>query len=157
MDITLGISLLALLVSVYSLYESRRNNRINQEPVLAGHESESQTAYRYEITNKGNGTAFFEKVEYFLNLQPLDNKSFRDAVRETLTKEEIRAELTITHLGQKGVMSPGETIVLGSILFPAEDAIKFQNIGKEFAVRITYKSSHGDKKVWASNDELQEI
>lgn len=154
MDTTLAISLVALLVSVYTLYESRKNNRISEEPVLVGHECESQTTYRYEITNKGKGTAFFEKVEYFMNLRPLEEKSFRDAVRETLTEEEIRAESTITQLGQKGVMAPGETIVLGSISFSAEDAVKFKKMDKAFAVRITYKSAHGDKKIWASNDGL---
>ena len=156
--VSITIAIIALLISGYSVYENRRNNRIGQAPALMGHENESPTEYSYVIKNKGNGPAYFEKVEYFLNLQPLDDKPLREAVREVLSDKGMRFQSTITHLAQKGVMAAGEEIILGRILFLPEDAEKFQGIDDaEFAVRITYKTSHGETKVWASDDRLQNI
>lgn len=145
------------MVAAFSLYENRRNNRISAEPVIVSLEIESPTEYRFEIINKGKGTAFFENVEYFANLKPIDRELFSGAVMEMLTKEGIQASLTTTKPGHKCVMASGETIVLGSITFKPEDAVKFRKMDKEFGVRITYKSAHGYKKIWASNDELTKI
>lgn len=156
--VSIAVAILALFVSGYSVYENRRNNRIGQAPALVGHENESPTEYSYFIQNKGNGPAFLEKVEYFLNLQPLDDKPLREAVREVLINKGIRFQSTITHLAQEGIMAAGEEICLGRIVFFPEDADKFQSIDDaEFAVRITYKSSYGERKVWASDDRLQNI
>lgn len=82
--LSIVVAVLALVISGYSVYENRRNNRIGQAPALMGHENESPTEYSYFIKNKGNGPAFFEKVEYFLNLRPLDDKPLREVVREVL-------------------------------------------------------------------------
>jgi hypothetical protein len=156
--VSLIIAILALLVSTYSVYESRKSNRIGHEPVLVGHESESPTEYCYEIKNKGNGSAFFEKVEYFLNLQSLKDKSLKEAIREVLTKNGIRCQTTITNLGQESVMAPGETIVLAKIMLSLEETSKFEAItDAKFAVRILYKSAHGNRKVWASDDRLLNV
>ncbi len=127
--VSIAIAIIALLISWYSVYENRRNNRIGQTPALMGHEIESPTEYSYVIQNKGTGPAYFEKVEYFLNLQPLDDKPLREAVREVLAKKRIRFhQSTITQLAQKAVMVAGEEILLGRILFLREDGEKFQGI-----------------------------
>jgi len=55
-------------------------------------------------------------------------------------------------------MAAGEELCLGRIIFTTQDADKFHGIDDaEFAVRITYKSSHGERKVWDSDDRLLNI
>ncbi|EMP57376.1 hypothetical protein MSNKSG1_02108 [Marinobacter santoriniensis NKSG1] len=157
METSLIISALALVTSAYSIYETRRNNRLGQSPTIVGHENESPTEYSYSITNKGNGPAYFEKVQYFLNLQPIEDKPLGEYLKEILNKNEIRYSSSITNLGQKSVMAAGEVITLAKIAFPAEDSEKFQNLDQEFSVRIVYNSLHGDEQVWCSDSRLENI
>lgn len=84
MDASLIISWLALVASAYSIYETRRNNRLGQSPVIVGHKNEGPTGYSFSITNKGNGPAYFKKIQYFLNLQPIEDKPFGESVKEIL-------------------------------------------------------------------------
>lgn len=152
---SLVISVVALLVSGYSVYDSRRSNRIGHAPAIVGNESEGPTEYSYAIKNKGNGPAYFERVEYFFDSQPLQ-KPFREAIHEALAGGGIRFESKITQLGQKTVMGAGEEILLGMIRFSAEDGAKFREL-KPFDIRIVYRSAYGERKVWATNDALQNI
>ena len=152
---SLTISVIALLVSGYSVYDARRSNRIGHAPAIVGNELESPTEYSYSIKNKGNGPAHFERVEYFFDSQPLE-KPFREAVYEALSSAGIRFESTITQLGQQTVMGAGEEILLGRIRFSDEDGKKFREL-KSFDIRIIYKSAYGDRNVWATNDSLQNI
>ncbi len=157
MDASLIISGLALVASAYSIYETRRNNRLGQSPVIVGHENEGPTGYSFSITNKGNGPAYFKKVQYFLNLQPIEDKPFGETVKEILNKNEIRHTSSITNMGQRGVMAAGEEIALAKIAFPLEDSERFQSLDHEFAVRIIYESLHGDEQVWCSDSRLENI
>src|SRR5690606_25283657 len=154
---SLAISVLAFVASAYSVYETRRNNRLGQAPAIVGHEHESPTESSYLIKNKGNGPAYFQQVQYFLNLQPVENKSLGEIVRDVLNRNEVRHSSSITNLAQKGVLAAGEEILIAKIAFPPEDAEKFQNLGQEFAIRIVYKSLHGDEEVWSSDDRLEDI
>ena len=155
--LSLPLSILALLISGYSVYENRKNNRIGHKPTIVSHENNTPTEHSYSIQNKGNGSAYFEKVEYFLNLEPLKNKSLSEAVEEVFAAKGVRYKITITHLGQKGVMAPGEEIVIGKIIVHPEDVRKVQGIDNQakFDIRITYKSIYGEPTVWASDDRLQ--
>lgn len=157
MDPSLFISALALLASAYSIFEARRNNRLGQSPVIVGHESEGPTEYSFSISNKGSGPAYFEKVQYFLNLQPIEDKPIRESIREILHNNKIRHNSSITNLGQKTVIAAGEEITLAKIAFRQEDSEKFQNLDQELAVRIVYRSSHGEEKVWSSDSRLENI
>jgi len=157
MDASLIISGLALVASAYSIYETRRNNRLGQSPVIVGHENEGPTGYSFSITNKGNGPAYFKKVQYFLNLQPIEDKPLGESVKDILNKNDIRHSSSITNLGQQGVMAAGEEITLAKIAFPLEDSEKFQNLDQEFAVRIIYSSLHGNEQVWCSDSRLENI
>lgn len=152
---SLVISVIAILISGYSVYDVRRSNRIGHTPAIVGNEFESQTEYSYSIKNKGNGPAYFECVDYFFDSEPLE-KPFREAVYEALTNNGIRFESKITQLGQKTVMAAGEELLLGRIRFPVEDSGKFRKM-KLFDIRIVYKSAYGEPKVWATNDRLQNI
>lgn len=157
MDASLIISGLALVASAYSIYETRRNNRLGQSPVIVGHENEGPTGYSFSITNKGNGPAYFKTVQYFLNLQPIEDKPFGESVKEMLNKNDIRHNSSITNLGQHGVMAAGEEITLAKIAFLLEDSEKFQSLDHEFAVRIIYSSLHGDEHVWCSDSRLENL
>lgn len=157
MDASLIISWLALVASAYSIYETRRNNRLGQSPVIVGHENEGPTGYSFSITNKGNGPAYFKKVQYFLNLQPIEDKPFGESVKEILNKNDIRHNSSITNLGQHAVVAAGEEITLAKIAFSLEDSEKFQNLDHEFAVRIVYSSLHGDEQVWCSDSRLENL
>lgn len=157
MDPSLVISALAFLASAYSVYETRRSNRLGQSPAIVGHESESPTEYSFSITNKGSGPAYLEKVQYFLNLRPIEDKPLGESVREILNNKQIRHTSSITNLGQRAIIAAGEEITLAKIAFPQEDSEKFQELDQELAVRIVYKSSHGDEKVWSSDSRLENI
>ena len=93
-------------VAAYAVYESRRINRISQRPVIVGHEEERNSGayYCYRITNKGNGSAFFTTVDYFLNQVPLVETTLQEAVRDLLDGGGIRYELTTTRLGNQTAM-----------------------------------------------------
>ncbi|MBU2590695.1 MAG: hypothetical protein KKC21_01575, partial [Nitrospinae bacterium] len=51
--ISLVISLVALGLSICSVIESRRNNRVTHRPTIVGHETKALDEYKYEIINKG--------------------------------------------------------------------------------------------------------
>ncbi len=156
--ISLTISIFALLASAYSVYETRKNNRISQDPVIVANEKESETSYVYEITNKGNGPAYFISVDCFFNLKKLEESTLRDRVRNHLTENDIRFNSSFTTLAQETVMAPGETIELVNILIHPDDAVKMQQIEDSvFGTRIKYKSSHGVEKVWVSDERLRNI
>lgn len=152
---SIALSVLAILISAYSVYETRRNNRIGQQPTIVGERNQGPTEYSFVIKNKGNGPAFFERVEYFQNLQPSERKPIRDVVRETLQRKGIEFQSTVTELGQNSVMAAGEAITLAKIEFHPEDAAKFEAIDNaQIDIRITYKGIYGDSLVWASDDRL---
>jgi hypothetical protein len=103
--VSTAISVAAFLTSVAGFLESRRNNRVGKAPVIVGHENEGETDYSYIICNKGNGPAFFEKVECFLDGKPLGDKPLRVAIAETLNSRQIRYQLSVTNLGNECVMA----------------------------------------------------
>lgn len=152
------IATLSMFVAAYSVYESRRHNRVSQIPALVGNEFETGNSYAYEVANKGNGHAFFERVEYFQNCRPLEPGDFRDAVRTALDQAGIQAlEVATTRLADNSVLAPGETVVIGKIIFSPDSAPKFVAMRQEteFDLRITYTSAHGTRKIWTSNDDLE--
>lgn len=158
MDISLGISIIALVVAGYSLLESRKSNRLNQKPALTGHESTETNCYLYIVSNQGNGPAFFENVDYFLNKQLLEKDNVRSVVDETLSKNNIRAINSIMLIGDHIVLAPGSSLTVAEIIFPPEDKDKFENMPNiEFGLRIKYKSAFGESDVWATDNELKEI
>lgn len=143
----------ALLVSVSSFLEARRNNRIGRAPALLSNETETPTGYSYSIQNKGSGPAHFETVEYFVDQQPLGDTPLRDAFAKILTENGLRYHLSVTQPAQQNVMQAGEEITLVKIAAPPEDAIKLKAIPSDrFAVRITFRSAYGRRNVWASDD-----
>jgi hypothetical protein len=156
--ISLIIAILALLASAYSVYETRKYNRISQDPVIVANEKESEISYVYEITNKGNGPAYFTSVDSFFNLKKLEGSTLREKVLAHITEKGIRFKSTFTTLGQETVLAPGETVEIANITLHPDDAGKIQQIEDSvFGVRIKYKSSHGVEKVWVSDERLRNI
>ena len=156
--VSLIIAILALLASAYSVYETRKHNRLSQDPVIVANEKESDTGYIYEITNKGSGPAYFYSVDSFFNLEKLVDSTLRERVRENLTERGIRFKSTFTTLGQETVMAAGETIELANIEIHPDDTEKMKNIEDSvFGLRIKYKSSHGVEKIWVSDERLRNI
>lgn len=152
------IATIALIVSVYSVYESRKNIQLSQEPHIVAHEKESETEFSYEITNKGGGPAFFKKVEYFLNLEPLKDKTIREALREVLTAHGVRFKSSIMKLGDETIMAPGETFVLASIVIHKDDIEKMKNIPNAIVgIRVIYRSAHGKEKIWRNDERIKNI
>ena len=149
------VSIFALMISLFAFLENRRNNRIGLAPTLIGHEKQGLSEYSYSIQNKGRGPAYFTKVEYFLDQKPLNDTSLRDAIAKMLAEHAVRANFSVTHPAQQNVMQPGEELMLAKIGVIKEDAEKFAAIPSgRIAVRITFKSGHGKKAVWASDDRL---
>lgn len=156
--VSLIISLFALTASVYSVYESRKNNRITSEPYLVAHESEGDTEYSYEITNKGGGPAFFIDAEYFVNLKKVDANKFRESIKEVLQMHGVRFESSIMKLGKETIMAPGETFILAKISIRPEDTEKMKTIPNAvIGIRVKYKSAHGKMKAWVSDERINNI
>lgn len=152
------IALFALVVSVYSVYESRKNNLLSQEPHIVAHEIESESEYRFQITNKGGGPAFFEKVEYFNELEKLEGEDFRLSIREVLIKNGIKFKSTIVKFGAETVMAPGETFVIIKLEVHHGDTKKMRELPNAvFGVKIHYKSLHGKSKVWVNDERIKFI
>ena len=154
--ISITLSITAFLISIAGFWENRRNNRISKAPAIVGHESEGEAEYSYAIKNKGNGPAFFEQVECFLNGISLGEKPLRVAISELLGSHKIRYKLSVTNLGNQCVMAAGEEMVLVSVSVATEDIEKFKAISAaQFGIRIRYKSGHGVGFVWATNEGLR--
>lgn len=153
------ISLIALFVSGYSIYETRQHHRVSTRPKLVGQRHRGPFEFRYEIANKGLGPAYFKKVEYFERLEPLEGRSFTEAVSSALRAAELfdSVALTTTELPSRAVMAPGDSDVLGHILLAnRSNAGKFQEFLDTYQIdiRITYQSAHGETDVWATDDTL---
>jgi hypothetical protein len=149
------LSVVAILLSAYSLVESARVARASQLAVLLSAETDGNEEYIYEIVNKGNGPAFFQSIEYFQNFEKLENKTFGDAIREVIGKAGIRCKVSTSHPAQKGVMAPGEAITLVRLTFAEDQREKVAALQRsQFGVRITYRSAFGGKKIFAINDKL---
>ena len=155
---TLMISVLAIGLSVYSLIESRRNNRITHRPAIVGHEAQGPNEYSYRIINKGNGPAFFKSVEWFLDKKPLGEKTFSEVVKDVVRAYGLPPSQIVTTPGQKSIMGTGEAIVLGAIAIQPEHVSLIQEIQKKgFGVRIVYESAFGEEFVFVSDDALKNI
>lgn len=150
---TLIIAALALLASAFSIYESRKNNRISSTPFLMGQEFTHLTSYEYWIANKGKGVAVFDSVEYFYKNEQCKYDDLKESVEGALKKHGVSHQLTSTRLGDKIVMDAGERILIARILFPETEAVKFQEaLDVDMNIRIKYHSSHGEMKVFNTND-----
>ncbi len=150
------ISLVALGFSIYSVVESRRNNRASHRPAIVGHEINGIDEYQYEITNKGTGPAFFKSVEWFWDKKPLEGESIVESVREVLQNHGVPSNQSITDLGQQSILSTGETIILGSITIKPEHIPIIHKIQeKGFGVRIIYESGFGEEYTFVSDDDLK--
>jgi len=152
---SLVISIFAITISTYNLYEARKTNRLSQVPIIVGHSISNPTDYSYFIKNKGNGPALFEKAECFENLCPLEIKSLRESVRTFLDRKSIHYQLIMTDLGDNSVLAAGEELCIAKITVGKEDASKLKDIEDGvFAVKISYKSCYGISSVWATDDSL---
>lgn len=150
------ISVAALLLAAFTFAENRRNNRLGKVPTLLGSEVEDPAGYSYSIQNKGSGPAWFEKVEYFLDGKPLRDTNLTDTVRKELADAGIRCQLSVTQPAQENVLQAGEQITLVKIVAHAADAQKLKAIpSSRLGVRITFKSVHGKRHTWASDDSLR--
>lgn len=152
-----AISIAALALSAFAFAENRRNNRIGQAPALFANEVDDPAGYSYAIQNKGGGPAMFERVEYFLDGKPLDT-SLSEAIRKELASAGIRCRLSVTQPAQENVLQAGEQIMLVQIAVNEADAAKLKAIpSNRLGVRITFKSVHGKRRVWASDDGLRNL
>ena len=155
---SIAIALIALAVSIYSVFESRKNNILSHEPHIVAHEVEGDTEYIYQITNKGGGPAFFEKVDYYFNLEKLGGENFRGAIKEVLKNHSIRHESTIMRFGDRTIMAPGETFEIIKMHIHSEDKEKMNLLPNTvFGVKISYKSAHGKRKTWVNDERIKFI
>jgi hypothetical protein len=122
--VSIIIAVIALGVSIFSVYENRKHIRLSQEPYIVSHETESEARYSYEITNKGGGPAYFKKVEYFVGNKPLKEKNLREALTEILHQNDIKFKSSIVNMDDESIMAPGETFILATIEIAKEDAPK---------------------------------
>lgn len=76
--ISLIFSLIAVSVSIYSIYETRRANRLKVKPYLVAHEVGGNNSYSYCVVNKGLGQAFFDDINYYKGFEPVDDKNFTE-------------------------------------------------------------------------------
>jgi len=156
--ISIAIAVVALFVSIYSVYESKKNNLISQEPHIVAHEVEGDIEYIYQITNKGGGPAFFKKVDYYFNLENLEGENFRPAIKEVFQNYGIRFKSTIMKFGEETIMAPGETFEIIKVTIHPEDKEKINAIPDSvFGVKVKYASAHGKEKIWVNDERLRTI
>lgn len=156
--ISITIATVALIASIYSVFESRKNNILTHEPYIVAHEIEGDTEYVYQITNKGGGPAFFEKVDYYFNLEKLDGDNFRGSVNKILNENGIRYKSTIMKFGNETIMAPGETFDIIKINIHSEDKEKMGLLPNAvYGVKIIYKSAHGKSKSWFNDERIKLI
>lgn len=95
-------------------------------------------------------------MEYFLDGKALGETNLTDAIRKVLVEAGIRCQLSVTQPAQENVLQAGEQITLVKIVAHAADAQKLKAIpSTRLGVKITFKSVHGKRHTWASDDSLR--
>lgn len=161
--ISLVISICALALTVYSLYATRRHNRLSVVPHLHGYENESTDdkglTYSYDISNNGIGPA---RIKKFILLR--HDKAFpkgegnyvRSSISEHLGNQ-VNYEIKFSfNFGYDASLRAGETRRIVEMFFPGvktgeED--KFWRLLKGMALRIEYESFYGQKFVFDTRNE----
>ena len=155
--ITLIISSIALGLSIYSVIESRKANRVSEEPHLAGHKNEGNNYFCFELKNKGKGPAIFDNVETYYNNERTGEK-LKTLIDKAL--DGIRCKYSVMELGGNNIMGAGEVYKLLDITeIHKEDIEKLKDIMEtsEIDLKVIYKNAYGNMKSWATNDNLIKI
>lgn len=154
----LSLSLVAILISLISLVESFRAARAGQTAVLIAEVTNDDDQFVYEIKNKGNGPAFFNKVEYFSGEATVSDTSFGQAIRAALREAGLACRVTTSEPATENVMAPGESIILVRLKFSADQRAKLDLLeSKNFGIRISYRAALGGSRIFVSDQRLSKL
>lgn len=152
--ISLLIAIASASISLASFIFTRWSTIKAMEPHITGFESNSRNSYGYSISNKGGGPAVFNGVDYYLNDKKLPKDDFVTDIQTHIETLGFHHTLSITTLGEAGILGVSETINLFIIQSPIENDPFLANLHSNIAPRIVirYKSVHGKNKEFDSYD-----
>ena len=114
----LGLSMAALLVSVFEVSAIREDQRVQVWPYIEVSTNYSENGYALTVENKGIGPARIRSAALLFDGQPVT--SLDQLILETLGPEDAFSyDLYKSNDPNRSVMSPDETVVLFSV--PWED------------------------------------
>lgn len=151
------LSIIALSISVATFYANRESTLITHEPNLAANHISNNDEDIYTLQNKGNGIAFINNIEYFIDKEKTDIP-LSDYIDQKL-KDFKLIEKSITTFGKRGIFAIGEIQNIIRIKYNLEDAEKIKDIlnNLKYDIRITFACAYGIKKDWATSDDLLRI
>jgi hypothetical protein len=166
MDITPSevTSVCALVVSVASLWATRRHQRLSVTPHLADYTNKLTAneglTLTYEISNNGIGPARIRSFVLFRDGKAFPKKKEDDYV-EKFVHEHLGKKLNyqITHnfnFGEDDSLKAGDTRRMVQIFFPgakSEDRKMILELFNGIGIRIEYESFYGQKFVFDRKTE----
>jgi hypothetical protein len=124
------------------------------EPHISGSVCKASNNYSYSICNKGGGPALIQKTNYYLNKQDLPKDEFEKKIKIVIESLSVPHSQSITTLGDKSIIGAGETTDLLAIVSHVHHPTFIPQLNEMMNLRIViqYKSVHGKKKVFDSDD-----
>ena len=159
-------SVCALVVSVASLWATRRHQRLSVTPHLADYTNKLTTneglTLTYEISNNGIGPARIRSFVLFRDGKAFPKKKEGDYV-ETFVHEQLGKKLNyqITHsfnFGEDDSLKAGDTRRMVQIFFSGakqEDREKILSLFDGIGIRIEYESFYGQRLVFDRKSETK--
>jgi hypothetical protein len=155
---TVLISLLALGLTIWNGYLSRKHNKISQRPLIASNTYLASNTISYEIRNIGNGTAVIEEQLFFINGKGVNHDSFLNDMKSYLS-DFVGTDSTYeyAHLNDEfSSVGVNEKEYLFKITSNIDITIEKQKkILNRYATKIRYKSLYEDKFLYTSKSLLQ--
>ncbi len=149
------IALSALFVSVFSLYLTRRHNKLSVRPHIIVRTDHTQYSYKIELRNNGLGPALIKQVDWHLLSNKIvseDPDKFRDKVFEHIPIISDERVL-ITIIKEDVSLLPGQNIPLFELDTTDLVVNEINEILNEFVrhlrFKIKYESFYGEEFIKA--------
>lgn len=131
---TIFIAVLALVVSVWSAYETRKHNRLSVKPSISisGVFTDDQDESGILVSNNGSGPAFLQKFDVYIESKKMPNSSpvkLGRAIQETLGISDIYLYV--------GVPSPGAVFKEGTTHKILGTSEKLSNLSTDQLSRLS--------------------
>jgi len=152
--ISIYIAIISAVISLGSLLFNWWSTIRAMEPHISPSAVKSATQYAYSIDNKGGGPALITMVEYYVNQINLPKDAFEKELSTVVNGLGIPNSKSLTTLGNNSVVGAGESIQLLAITCLVNHATYIQQLDDAIKLRVViqYKSVHGKKKTFDSDD-----
>jgi hypothetical protein len=148
-DASVIVAICALALAGWQGWLARKHNILSVQPKLSVHSKTSAKKIGYTITNKGLGTAYIKKVEFFSHGKLIDDKIYHLRLKKLFLKHGIKPEnCTMTRLFDEMEIAKDESMDLFNVSIDKKinSSLVFYEYAVEFKIKISYQCIYGEKK-----------